>query len=81
MLMSRNIIAICYAFLVLSEAVAQTTLPSIVKQYNQKQLKTPLARVEVMTSNAGNAVSATDVTFTLTFRTLRPVISHSKHKL
>ena len=51
---------------------SQATQPCIVKQYNQQRPKTPLAGVEVIASNAGSAVSATDGTFTLTFRTLRP---------
>ena len=51
---------------------SQATQPCIVKQYNQQRPKTRLAGVEVIASNAGSAVSATDGTFTLTFRTLRP---------
>jgi len=43
-----------------------------VKQYNQKDEKTPLSGVEVVVSNAGSQVSDEKGQFTLTFRTLKP---------
>lgn len=53
-------------------ALAQATQTCIVKQYNQKQQKTPLGGVQVMVSNAGSATSGNDGRLTLTFRTLKP---------
>lgn len=50
---------------------AQVTQPCIVKQYNQKQQKTPLSGVQVTVRNAGSTVSAKDGRLTLTFRTLK----------
>ncbi|MBR0117084.1 MAG: hypothetical protein IJM04_07340 [Prevotella sp.] len=44
----------------------------MVKQYNQKQQKTPLAGVLVTVGNAGSATSGADGRITLTFRTLKP---------
>lgn len=53
-------------------AGAQATQPCVVKQYNQKEQKTPLAGVEVMVSNAGSQISDKDGVLTLRFRTLKP---------
>ena len=53
-------------------AVAQATQPCIVKQYNQKQQKTPLAGVQVEVRDAGSAVSAANGSVTLQFATLKP---------
>ena len=53
-------------------AMAQATQPCVVKQYNQKQQKTPLAGVQVTVTNAGNTTSGADGRLTLTFRTLKP---------
>ena len=53
-------------------AHAQTTQPCEVKQYNQKEQKTPLPGVEVMVSNAGTTVSDNGGKLTLAFRTLKP---------
>lgn len=52
--------------------LAQSTQTCIIKKYNQKQQKTPLSGVEVVVSNAGTAISASDGKITLTFRTLKP---------
>jgi len=53
-------------------ALAQSTQPCVVKQYNQKEQKTPLPGVEVMVSNAGSSVSDNAGKLTLAFRTLKP---------
>ena len=53
-------------------AMAQSTQPCVVKQYNQKEQKTPLPGVEVIVSNAGSSVSDNAGELTLAFRTLKP---------
>ena len=53
-------------------AMAQATQPCVVKQYNQKQQKTPLAGVQVEVRDAGSAVSAANGAVTLQFATLKP---------
>lgn len=53
-------------------ALAQTTQPCVVKQYNQKQQKTPLSGVQVEVRDAGSATSANDGAVTLQFATLKP---------
>ncbi len=53
-------------------ALGQATQPCIVKQYNQKQTKTPLPGVQVEVRDAGSAASGTDGTLTLRFATLKP---------
>ena len=53
-------------------ALAQATQPCIVKQYNQKQTKTPLSGVQVEVRDAGSAVSASNGAVTLRFATLKP---------
>ena len=53
-------------------AVAQATQPCIVKQYNQKQQKTPLAGVQVEVRGAQTATSAANGSVTLQFATLKP---------
>ena len=52
--------------------MAQATQPCVVKQYNQKQQKTPLAGVRVHVDGAQTATSAADGRFTLIFNTLKP---------
>lgn len=52
--------------------MAQATQPCVVKQYNGKQAKTPLAGVRVHVDGAQTATSAADGRFTLTFHTLKP---------
>ena len=53
-------------------AMAQATQPCIVKQYNQKQQKTPLAGVQVEVRDAQSATSAANGAVTLKFATLKP---------
>ncbi len=53
-------------------AMAQATQPCVVKQYNQKQQKTPLAGVQVEVRDAGSAASGSDGRLMLSFRTLKP---------
>ena len=60
------------AALISFSALAQSTQPCVVKQYNQKEEKTPLPGVEVMVSNAGSTVSDNAGKLTLSFRTLKP---------
>jgi hypothetical protein len=55
-LMKRHLV-LFFAIALTYSAVAQTMQPCIVKQYNQKEVKTPLPGVEVMVSNAGTEVS------------------------
>ncbi len=69
--MKRIILAIIILTTALT-AQAQATQPCVVKQYNQKQQKTPLGGVQVTVGNAGSAASAADGRLTLTFRTLKP---------
>ena len=52
--------------------MAQATQPCVVKQYNQKQQKTPLSGVQVEVRDAGSATSANDGAVTLQFATLKP---------
>ncbi len=53
-------------------ALAQATQPCIVKQYNQKQQKTPLSGVQVEVRDAGSATSDKKGVLTLKFATLKP---------
>ena len=53
-------------------ALAQATQPCIVKQYNQKQTKTPLPGVQVEVRDAGSATSDKAGQLTLKFATLKP---------
>jgi len=69
--MKKVLMSFLAAFLSLS-ALAQSTQPCVVKQYNQKEQKTPLPGVEVMVSNAGSTVSDNAGELTLAFRTLKP---------
>ena len=52
--------------------LAQATQPCVVKQYNQKQQKTPLAGVQVEVRDAQSATSAANGAVTLKFATLKP---------
>ena len=52
--------------------LAQATQPCVVKQYNQKQQKTPLAGVQVEVRDAQSATSAAHGAVTLKFATLKP---------
>ena len=53
-------------------AMAQATQPCVVKQYNQKQQKTPLAGVQVEVRGAQTATSAANGALSLQFATLKP---------
>ena len=53
-------------------ALAQATQPCVVKQYNQKQQKTPLSGVQVEVRDAQSATSAANGAVTLQFATLKP---------
>ena len=70
--MKRTILTLIIIFVTALTAMAQATQPCVVKQYNQKQQKSPLAGVQVTVSNAGNTTSGADGRLTLTFRTLKP---------
>ena len=52
--------------------LAQATQPCVVKQYNQKQQKTPLAGVQVEVRDAQSATSAANGALSLQFATLKP---------
>ena len=52
--------------------LAQATQPCVVKQYNQKQQKTPLGGVQVEVRDAQSATSAANGSITLKFATLKP---------
>ena len=69
--MRKTLLSILAAFICVI-AGAQATQPCVVKQYNQKEQKTPFAGVEVMVSNAGSQVSDDEGLLTLHFRTLKP---------
>ena len=71
-IMRQRLIAMLALLATTLTAAAQASQPCVVKQYNQKQVKTPLAGVEVTVSNAGSAVSSANGTLTLNFRTLKP---------
>ena len=70
--MKRAFLAIIALMAITLTAMAQATQPCIVKQYNQKQTKTPLAGVQVEVRDAGSAASGADGTLTLKFATLKP---------
>ena len=70
--MNKTLVSLLALFVAFPAAVAQTTQPCEVKQYNQKEQKTPLPGVEVMVSNAGTTVSDNGGKLTLAFRTLKP---------
>lgn len=66
---------IFYTFFVLiitNIGMAQTTQNGVVKEYNEKKQKTPLAGVELIIKNAGSCVSDKKGLFSLKFRTLKP---------
>lgn len=53
-------------------ALAQAVQPCVVRQYNQKDAKTPLAGVQVEVRGAGTEVSDAQGALTLNFTTLKP---------
>ncbi len=70
--MKQRLISLLAALSLTLTILAQATQPCLVKQYNQKQQKTPLAGVQVTVGNAGSGTSGADGRLTLTFRTLKP---------
>lgn len=52
--------------------MAQAIQNGVVKEYKETSKKVPLANVEVLVSDAGQRVSATDGSFQLRFRTQKP---------
>lgn len=70
--MKQRLISLFAALSLTLTILAQATQPCLVKQYNQKQQKTPLAGVQVTVGNAGSTTSGPDGRLTLTFRTLKP---------
>ncbi len=69
--MKRTILTIIILTVALT-AMAQATQPCVVKQYNQKQQKTPLAGVQVEVRGAQTATSAANGALSLQFATLKP---------
>lgn len=51
---------------------AQTKQHGVVKEYNEKEEKTPLSEVELLVSKAPSTISDKDGNFTLEFLTLKP---------
>ena len=51
---------------------AQAVQDGIIKEYNEKNAKTPLSGVELNVRSAGSTVSDTDGEFSLRFLTLKP---------
>ena len=68
--MKRTILTIIILTTALT-VMAQATQPCVVKQYNQKQQKTPLAGVQVEVRGAQTATSAANGAVTLQFATLK----------
>ena len=68
--MKRTILTIIILTVALT-AMAQATQPCVVKQYNQKQQKTPLGGVQVEIRGAQTATSAANGAVTLQFATLK----------
>ena len=65
----KRIILIIIILATTLTALTQATQPCVVKQYNQKQQKTPLAGVQV---TLNSTTSRADGRLTLTFRTSKP---------
>ena len=70
--MKQSFLALIFILTTALTALAQATQPCVVKQYNQKQQKTPLAGVQVEVRDAGSAASGSDGRLTLSFHTLKP---------
>lgn len=69
--MKRTLFTIALLVITLG-ILAQATQPCVVKQYNQKKQKTPLAGVQVEVRGAQSATSAGNGSLTLRFATLKP---------
>lgn len=70
--MRHRTITLTVALAISLTALAQATQPCIVKQYKQKQQKTPLPGVQVEVRDAGSATSDKAGLLTLKFATLKP---------
>ena len=68
----KKVVLTIIVFAIALTAMAQATQPCVVKQYNQKQQKTPLAGVQVEVRDAQSATSAANGAVTLKFATLKP---------
>lgn len=68
----KSHICLIALLLVSLTAVSQTVQTGFVKEYNEELAKTPLENVELVITNAGTAVSDSDGSFSLVFRTLHP---------
>ena len=55
-----------------SHSFSQVTERGFVKEYNERQEKTPLGMVELKVLNAGTTTSSEDGSFILQFRTMKP---------
>ena len=70
--MKQRLISLFAALSLTLTILAQATQPCVVKQYNQKQQKTPLAGVQVEVRGAQTATSAANGAVSLKFATLKP---------
>ncbi len=70
--MKRTFLTLIIILATTLTAMAQATQPCIVKQYNQKQQKTPLGGAQVEVRDAQSATSAANGAVTLQFATLKP---------
>ena len=70
--MKYRIIAVFVLSLFYIQLLAQAVEYGIVKEYNEKKDKTPLAAVDIVVVNAGTTISGKDGRFFLTFRTQKP---------
>lgn len=67
-----NATVIIFLLISANALMAQTTQNGIVKEYNERLVKTPLNQVEITISNAASTVSDEQGIFSLQFRTLKP---------
>lgn len=68
----NKLFAACILSIMSAASFGQSVQPGYVKEYNEKLAKTPLGGVELVINNAGSTVSASDGSFTLSFRTQKP---------
>lgn len=68
----RSIICCIFVFVATVCASAQTVQPGLVKEYNEKAEKTPLAGVELNVRSAYSTVSDKNGAFSLNFLTMKP---------
>ncbi len=69
---NMRISSILITFFCAISAIAQTTQTGIIKEYNEKAKKTPLAGVELNVRSANSTVSDKNGNFTLQFLSLKP---------